>query len=477
MLFCPDATIPPLDPKGFSMTAMRRLLLLLPALLFSFASWPGLSAEQARDLATLLGQTVAKVLSGDPDVREDALNALLERGDPAAIPGLITVLRFVPEDSAVDAAIAKLAGEASDKDWGEWMLWQQAHPEITPFPGFDRFLADIMALIDPNFREFLYPGIAHDIRLEEIVWGGVKKDGIPALTDPAHIPAAEADYLTPEEPVFGVAINGDARAYPLRIMDWHEMFNDVVGGVPVSLAYCTLCGSGILFETAVEGRDEPFVFGSSGFLYRSNKLMYDQATGSLWNQFTGRPVVGPLTGSGIELALRPVVITSWERWRAEHPETRVLTLDTGYERDYTPGRPYGDYFSSPRLMFPALVEDQRLAAKDQVFAVRVDGLARAWPLAAFEGGRMVNDRIGKLDILLIGDAATRTVRAYLRGEVEAAPGVGPDEVLIGGEVWKVEEDALIGPGGERLERLPGHVAYWFAWQGFIAGGPLALAAE
>ena len=91
------------------------------------------------------------------------------------------------------------------------------------------------------------------------------------------------------------------------------MFNDVVGGVPVALAYCTLCGSGILYDARVDGRDDPFVFGSSGFLYRSNKLMYDQATHSLWNQFTGRPVVGPLTGSEIEIKILPVAITTWAK--------------------------------------------------------------------------------------------------------------------------------------------------------------------
>ena len=150
------------------------------------------------------------------------------------------------------------------------------------------------------------------------------------MINPKLIDAKDADYLTGDEQVFGVSIDGDSRAYPLRIMDWHEMFNDVIGGVPVALAYCTLCGSGILYDTRVEGREAPFVFGSSGFLYRSNKLMYDQETNSLWNQFVGRPVVGPLTGSGIELKILPVAITSWRKWQERHPETKVLSLDTGY---------------------------------------------------------------------------------------------------------------------------------------------------
>ena len=331
------------------------------------------------------------------------------------------------------------------------MLWQQAHPEITPFEGFDAFKADVMAVIDPDFRLFLKPGVAHEIRLEEIVWGGVKKDGIPALTNPKHIAAAAATYLEDDELVFGIEIAGDARAYPLRILDWHEMVNDVIGGVPVTLAYCTLCGSGILYDARVPGYDEPFVFGSSGFVYRSNKLMYDQATHSLWSQFTGRPVVGPLTGSGIELAILPVTITSWRDWRARHPDTKVLSLETGYERDYTPGQPYGEYFASAELMFPLLVPDQRLMPKDYVFALRADGRARAWPLAEFAGGRVINAAVGDLPVVLVGDAATRTVRAYRVRRPRVRRGVEPHDAGRRGP-------GLADPGGRAgrpRRRAPG----------------------
>ena len=447
---------------------VKRLLIALSMMVFLDT---GLSAAETDDV----GVIAARVLVDDPATRAEALAALAARAKPDVVPALIQVLRFLPDGAPVDAAIAELTGEAPGKTWSQWMLWQQAHPEIEPFEGFDAFKADVMAAIDPNFRAFLGPDVKHDIRLEEIAWGGVVKDGIPALTNPTHITPEEASYITDDELVFGVAINGDPRAYPLRIMDWHEMFNDVVGGQPVSLAYCTLCGSGILYKTDIEGHDKPLIFGSSGFLYRSNKLMYDQGTKSLWNQFTGRPVVGELTGSGIELELLPVAITSWTGWLAQHPETKVLSLDTGYDRDYTPGRPYGDYFASADLMFPALVEDQRLEAKDYVYAIRADGLAKAWPLTEFAGGAIVNDRIGDLPIVLIGDAETRTVRAYIRDDVVVKATDDPALVLADDLPLKVEEHGLTAESGEIMERLPGHIAYWFAWQGFIAGGPLAEA--
>jgi hypothetical protein len=241
----------------------------------------------------------------------------------------------------------------------------------------------------------------------------------------------------------------------------------------VTLAYCTLCGSGILYDARVPGHDEPFVFGSSGFLYRSNKLMYDRATHSLWQQFTGRPVVGPLTGSGIELKTLPVTITTWQEWRARHPDTKVLSLDTGYDRSYVRGEPYGDYFASPDLMFPMLVPDDRLAPKDYVFALRADGHQQAWSLADFAGGQVINAAVGDLPVVLIGDAATRTVRAYESGRRDFAAGSEPTTLVAEGQDWQIEEDVLVGPDGARLPRLPGHIAYWFAWQGFVGGAPLA----
>jgi hypothetical protein len=448
-----------------------RLLVIWLAL----ALWPlgALPAEDDPFAPGTVDELVRQAFAPDPTTRRQVLRILENRGRTDVVPGLIQVLRFTRDGADIERTLAALTGEPAGKTWPEWARWLQAHPEIEPFQGFDGFKADVMAVIDPEFRRFLHAGVAHEIRLEEILWGGVPKDGIPTLTNPALIAPAEATYLTPEELVFGVEIDGDARAYPLRILDWHEMLNDVVGGVPVALAYCTLCGSGILYDTRVAGRDEPFVFGSSGFLYRSNKLMYDEATHSLWNQFTGRPVVGPLTGSGIELAVLPVTIARWRDWLASHPETRVLSLATGHERDYTPGEPYGDYFASAELMFPVLVEDERLAPKDYVFALRADGARKAWPLTAFAGGRVLNERLGDLPVVLVGDAASRTVRAYRSEGRSFAAGVEEATLQAGAERWRIEESALVGPRGESLARLPGHIAYWFAWQAFIEGAPLA----
>lgn len=447
---------------------------LLAILLFVVA--PAMFAVGAKaDSLPIVGMDDAakRTLSANARERREATHWLLQNGDRGSVAVLIQLLRWLPdEESAIIARLEALTGAHPGSRWFDWMVWQQGHPEIAPYPGYAGFLADQLANIDPQFRRFVDADVPHAIRLEEIAWGGVAVDGIPALDNPTMIAAAAATYLNPDDAVFGVEINGDARAYPLRIANWHEMVNDIVGGVPVSLAYCTLCGAGILFDGRVTGRDQPFTFGSSGLLYRSNKLMYDRQTDSLWNQFTGRPVMGALTGSSVELQVLPVALTSWQHWRARHPDTRVLALDTGFVRDYRPGVAYKEYFASPRLMFPALVKDKKLGQKDLVFGVRVPGGVKAWPLADFTDGAVVNDRVGFVDVVLIGDPQGRGARAYQADGRRFARGSALDELTSGDARWRVTESGLIGPKGESLPRLPGHVAYWFAWAGYFEDAQL-----
>jgi hypothetical protein len=453
------------------MPMRRRPFLAGLAVTAATAAAPGRAIAEAAGSDTLVDEALADLLARDPRIGQAALETIRAHGGPSAAAGLIFMMRFSPLPRAnIVSALRDVTGEDAGDDWFDWMIWQETNPQIRPTPGYATLKRSVFLAIDPDFEVFL--GSRHlaqdamDIRFEEVTWGGVVKDGIPALDDPDLIEAGEAEYLREDDLVFGVSIAGDARAYPLRIMGWHEMVNDTVGGVPLALAYCTLCGAGILFETAVEGRPAPFVFGSSGFLYRSNKLMFDRETHSLWNQFTGRPVIGPLRGSGIALVQRPVAIETWGDWRRRNPRTRVLSLDTGYRRDYGSGVVYRDYFASPDLMFPTAVDESRLAQKAHVFGIRRFEGAKAWPLAAFAGGRVINDAIGGMGVVLIGDARGRTVRAYERAGLTFEP--GPDgTVIASGTPWEIGEEALTARDGRRLPRVAGHVSYWFAWDGYL----------
>ena len=212
--------------------------------------------------------------------------------------------------------------------WHDW-IWAQPYD---PHPDYAVFKGALYGEIDLRFAEFFPPGVASLIRLDEVVWGGVGVNGIPPLDHPEWVSVDEAGYLADENVVFGLVVNGQARAYPKRILAWHEMALDRLGGVELTIVYCTLCGTVIPYQSVVN--DRLLTFGTSGLLYRSNKLMFDHETRSLWNTFEGVPVVGALAGSGVQLAPHAVVTTTWGEWHRRHPATTVLFLDTGYRRNY-----------------------------------------------------------------------------------------------------------------------------------------------
>ncbi len=203
--------------------------------------------------------------------------------------------------------------------------------------------------------------------------------------------------------------------------------------------------------------------------------MYDRETGSLWNHLRGEPVVGPLAGSGIRLTVLPVVVTTWKEWRTVHPDTGVLDLATGYQRDYTPGRPYGRYFASPDTMFPVSPRSDRLRTKEQVLAVSAGAARKAFPLEVFRREKVVNNRVGETNVVVLGQPESRTARAYARDELTFRMGSSPDELLDAttGTRWRVEEERLVEAGTSRtLPRLGAHLVYWFGWYAFYPDAPV-----
>ncbi|MAT97655.1 MAG: hypothetical protein CL608_10970 [Anaerolineaceae bacterium] len=437
---------------------------------------------------------------GSRSEAEAALDRILAADDQRFVSVLIELMRArqVGLIQTLDAttivdSLETLSGQSFGGDWGKWITWYGG-TDLIPPPGFTSWKGRLLAGIDNYFGLFLQDKHPSKIRVEEIQWGGVVLDGIPALDNPNMLPAAEADYLEPWEPVFGIAINDDARAYPLRILDWHEMANDVVGGVPVSLAYCTLCGAAIAYDgrsVDLEGNEVTYTFGSSGFLFRSNKLMYDRSTLTLWNQLTGEPVLGELAAGDIRLDLLPVVLTTWADWQEQHPDTVVMDIATGFNRNYVPGAAYGDYFANDErlfrdgLMFPVWQQSDQLFNKDHVYALRLDETPKAYPVTDLLAERVVNDVVGETAVTLIAageivevdGTSQRTgpvaytsgaeIRAFAREEHTFSP--GPDDFTVldeDGRAWQVTEEALVGPDGETLARVNGHLAYWFGWYAF-----------
>ena len=438
---------------------MRTLILLLAG--------TALFASPSRQVVVQTPLDAFWDLVSDDDQKADAAEELiLNQWDNAHASILVEMMRYVPDERSrrrITFLLERGTGQRLGRDlegWWEW-IWRTdpgTHPE------YALFKAELYALMDPGFVDYFYGNPAANIRLDEVRWGGVRRDGIPPLDHPKMIAAGEAGYLDDDNIVFGVALDGDVRAYPKRILAWHEMFKDSIAGEHHTGVYCTLCGTMILYRSAFDGLHHEL--GTSGFLYRSNKLMYDRATMSLWSTFAGEPAVGSLVGQGIRLDLRHVVSTTWGEWRRRHPGTVVLSLDTGHARDYGEGAAYRDYFATDRLMFGVPRLDRRLRNKDEVLALRFDD-APGEQLAIWVGFLSRNpvhrDALGEVEFVVLTDAsgASRVYKSAGRRFTrwDGASTAWDDS----GSEWAVEEDALEGPAGERLERLPAHRAFWFGW--------------
>ena len=245
------------------------------------------------------------------------------------------------------------------------------------------------------------------IPADEIHLGGPSRDGIPAIDHPLFITPEKAGFLDGGAPVLGLELNGEARAYPVAIMNWHEIVNDQIGGRPVSVTFCPLCGSGIAFVAEAGGR--ALEFGVSGLLYNSDMLLYDRQTESLWSQLMGQAVSGSLKGT--RLSNIPLEHTTWADWRRRHSNTRVLSQETGYRRDYDRD-PYAGYESEKGLYFPVARRDPRYHPKERVLGLELDGRFKAYPFAELsQTTGEVRDKLSGRAILIRFDPTHRSARA------------------------------------------------------------------
>ena len=440
------------------------------SLVIAFGIVMMLAATAAHPRAEITDRAVTRafltLLVGDAGDTARAAELIETQWEPSFLPMALEVIHLT-RSAEVSGALARLmerevgAGLGHDLDAWQRAMWNA--PEAR-HPRYAAFKSALYSLIDPRFSAYFDTAGEALIRLDEIVWGGVRQDGIPPLRNPAMLAAEDAGYLEDDHIVFGVSVNGDAHAYPKRILAWHEMFVDTVGGVPVAGVYCTLCGTVILYRTEHEGVHHRL--GTSGFLYRSNKLMYDQATQSLWSTMRGTPVVGPLVGKGIVLERGSVVTTTWGEWRRRHPGTRVLSLDTGHRRDYAEGAAYRDYFATDELMFSVPALDTRLKNKDEVFAVLLAGHPEA-PLAIsaeFLARTPVHHDVIEGTALVVLTDPSGANRAYASEDVTFARYDGDRSVEDeSGMIWTMDEHALTAEDGRVLRRVPAQRAFWFGW--------------
>ena len=346
---------------------------------------------------------------------------------------------------------------------------------------------DTPALTDEPSR-FLTRGWAtdfskHSVPFNEIMSGGPPRDGIPPIDNPKYIDVADPpEYMRDNAPVISVDINGDARAYPLAILISHEIVNDEVGGVPVTVTYCPLCNTAIVFDRRVDGR--VLDFGTSGNLRNSDLVMWDRQTESWWQQITGEAIVGELTGT--VLTFIPAPVLSWSTFRDGYPDGKVLSRDTGFFRNYD-SPPYGGYddLGNTPFLFRGDI-DSRLDAMERVVTISVDDVAVAYPFGSLAERPVINDTVNGQDVVIFYAGGTLSAFAG-RGSSENRT-VGSSAVYdpqVDGQklTFKVESDIIVdeetgskwdilgravqGPlSGSQLDPFVHANHFWFAWAAF-----------
>ncbi len=431
-----------------------------------FASMASSFTSAAENLDDRFVTRFIQVLSADGTASSEALTELSNTWQTGYVAPLLEIASLTSNRQRVLRvfdALRENTGQSFNYDVQQWYGWLWDQDYESP-PEYADFKAWLFSNIDPKFEGYFSATRASTIRLDEVRWGGVIQDGIPPLRQPNMISAEQADYLDDRHIVFGVEINGDARAYPKRILAWHEMFVDDVGGLSIAGVYCTLCGAVVIYETEVDGINHQL--GTSGFLYRSNKLMYDQQTQSLWNTLWGKPVIGPLIGNDIQLKKHSVVTSTWGEWRRRHPQTQVLSLDTGHRRDYAEGAAYREYFASDELMFNVPELDRRLRNKDEVLGIVLPDFPDQ-PLAVSAdfllSNPLLHEQIGDQRFVIVTDTSGAN-RVYDAASVEFVDWDGDHTLKDStGQSWELQEARLVNSDSAELLRVPAHRSFWFGW--------------
>jgi hypothetical protein len=307
------------------------------------------------------------------------------------------------------------------------------------------------------------------IPIDKIVSGGPPKDGIPSIDKPKFVSVQDANkFLQDGDLVIGLNINGDVRAYPQQILVWHEIVNDKVGDIPVAVTYCPLCFTSQVFKRTLDGQIV-VEFGTSGKLYNSNLVMYDRTSQSYWSQALGQGIVRKYAGTKLERV--PFDLANWKDWKQLFPNSKVLSIDTGFGRPYG-ADPYGNYYTSPDIYFPVSHADSRLGVKEIVIGLENNGTYRAYKLDQIETNKAISDEIkGKsFTLFSLYPFMVRVYDNVIDGKLltfayDIKSGKIFDKQT--GSEWNFDGDAIDGElKGKHLTRLPFDEGFWFEWVAF-----------
>jgi hypothetical protein len=395
-------------------------------------------------------------------------------------PGEQIVEEAAPDPTATEEIVeeAEIAPEENEDEAESDLAAAPVVPKVAP-----DFLPDEPPPLGAE-SQFSTDFSKHTIPYSDILSGGPPKDGIPAVDNPQFITVAEADeFLEDLEPVIFFQIGDDARAYPLQILTWHEIVNDVVDGSPVTITFCPLCNTAIAFSREFDG--QVLDFGTTGRLRFSNLIMYDRQSETWWQQATGEGIAGEYAGE--QLTFLPASIIGWGEFRESFPDGQVLSKDTGFRRDY--GRnPYAGYdnINNSPFLFRGSETPGVLPAMARVLTVELNGEAVAYPYEVLQELNVINDTLGGSEIVVFwqpGTASALDASVIAQGE-DVGAGVSFSPIVDGqiltfsfdgekivddqtGSEWDVFGQAVSGElAGTQLEPVVSVNHFWFSWAAF-----------
>lgn len=342
---------------------------------------------------------------------------------------------------------------------------------------FALLLSQFSCSDDPTVNPSGNPDDARDsitadwlIPVDEVFDGGPGKDGIPSIDSPNFSDISDIDFMDDNDLVIGIVHNGEVRAYPHPVLDWHEIVNDEIGDMKVALTYCPLTGTGIAWNRVVDGRET--TFGVSGKLYNSNLMPYDRASDSYWSQLRLESVYGDIIGTRAETI--PIIETSWSTWKEMYPDSKVLNSETGFTRNYM-RYPYGDYRTNhSNIIFPLNPSDNRLPSKERLLGVITDDASKAYSINLFNQDRLIIDEVNGIEYMIAGSKGDNYIVAYSTVGLGELTFVANDPFVIAqdnnGNRIAIDGRIIDGPlSGTQLTAPNAFMGYWMAFGAFYSG--------
>ncbi|MEM6902328.1 MAG: DUF3179 domain-containing (seleno)protein [Pseudomonadota bacterium] len=414
-----------------------------------------------------IGVRLVSVALDEPILAAESLRQIALRGEIALVPPLIHAMQFsrLPE-TEIARVLRRLTSENPGPGWFQWAQWLEANPQLILSPSLAQAVTTMWSSVDGKYRQLLPAERAATVSKASIFWDGSRVDAAPPQEQPQAVPPNEAFGYQPDDLVIGVTINGQHRAYSHAQLLLTPIINDELGGHAITVTYEPYCGFPVAFDRGLAGAP---VIGSlewAGLVYRSSRLLYDPSNDNrLWDPCSGRAVT---KGTAL-LGQAAATVTSWTAWRGTHPTTTAMATGAAPKASLESLQAQDSYIQSNRLVYPVHLKQPVLSAKERMLLIQHEDGDHAIRLSDLKARSVMNHTLnGKRVVIVVENPINCTIRVYERPNGQIfSPTEFVDRVFgSGGGVWKATEEALIGPDGERLARLPARGLFWFTLDGF-----------